>query len=167
MSCRQKSVRRVGCGYQRSERAGSAGLNARKAELESTALNARLAAETIRCLPAMAFETAVCIRLPFTIDRLSKLSSGQLGFPVATEPESKTIIVDLDALNSPGHHPARADHDTFSFDTTRLLRTQTSGVHIRTMKAPAAPDFVSSHLATFIVTTTTKLTRQCPIRWKV
>ena len=45
----------------------------------------------------------------------------------------------FDALNIPGHHPARADHDTFWFDTTRLLRTQTSGVQIRTMKAQQPP----------------------------
>ncbi len=39
----------------------------------------------------------------------------------------------------PGHHPARADHDTFWFDATRLLRTQTSGVQIRTMKEQEPP----------------------------
>ena len=37
------------------------------------------------------------------------------------------------------HHPARADHDTFWFDATRLLRTQTSGVQIRTMKDQEPP----------------------------
>ncbi|WP_313287793.1 phenylalanine--tRNA ligase subunit alpha, partial [Leclercia sp.] len=34
---------------------------------------------------------------------------------------------------------ARADHDTFWFDATRLLRTQTSGVQIRTMKEKQPP----------------------------
>ncbi|MFO6484619.1 hypothetical protein ACLBR5_16595 [Escherichia coli] len=42
----------------------------------------------------------------------------------------------------PGHHPARADHDTFWFDTTRLLRTQTSGRTDPHHESPAATDFI-------------------------
>lgn len=42
-------------------------------------------------------------------------------------------------MNIPAHHPARADHDTFWFDATRLLRTQTSGVQIRTMQEQQPP----------------------------
>ncbi|MFP1462915.1 hypothetical protein ACLB1E_20780 [Escherichia coli] len=40
----------------------------------------------------------------------------------------------------PGHHPARADHDTFWFDATRLLRTQTSGATDPHHESPAATD---------------------------
>ncbi|WP_438823126.1 tRNA ligase subunit PheS family protein, partial [Methylobacterium frigidaeris] len=58
---------------------------------------------------------------------------------VATGPEIEDDYHNFDALNIPGHHPARADHDTFWFDTTRLLRTQTSGVQIRTTKAEHLP----------------------------
>lgn len=50
---------------------------------------------------------------------------------MATGPEIEDDYHNFDALNIPGHHPARADHDTFWFDATRLLRTQTSGVQIR------------------------------------
>ena len=57
---------------------------------------------------------------------------------MATGPEIEDDYHNFDALNIPGHHPARADHDTFWFDATRLLRTQTSGVQIRTMERPAA-----------------------------
>ncbi len=53
---------------------------------------------------------------------------------MATGPEIEDDYHNFDALNIPGHHPARADHDTFWFDATRLLRTQTSGVQIRTME---------------------------------
>ncbi|MEK5789617.1 phenylalanine--tRNA ligase subunit alpha, partial [Acinetobacter johnsonii] len=54
-------------------------------------------------------------------------------------PEIEDDYHNFDALNIPGHHPARADHDTFWFDATRLLRTQTSGVQIRTMENQQPP----------------------------
>ena len=114
-------------------------LNARKAELESAALNARLAAETIDVsLPGRRIENGGLHPVTRTIDRIESFF-GELGFTVATGPEIEDDYHNFDALNIPGHHPARADHDTFWFDTTRLLRTQTSGVQIRTMKAQQPP----------------------------
>ncbi|MBS6490337.1 MAG: phenylalanine--tRNA ligase subunit alpha [Citrobacter freundii] len=111
-------------------------LNARKAELESAALNARLAEETIDIsLPGRRIENGGLHPVTRTIDRIESFF-GELGFTVATGPE---IYHNFDALNIPGHHPARADHDTFWFDATRLLRTQTSGVQIRTMKEKQPP----------------------------
>ena len=102
-------------------------LNARKAELESAALNARLAAETIDVsLPGRRIENGGLHPVTRTIDRIESFF-GELGFTVATGPEIEDDYHNFDALNIPGHHPARADHDTFWFDTTRLLRTQTSG----------------------------------------
>lgn len=56
-----------------------------------------------------------------TIDRIETFF-GELGFSVATGPEIEDDYHNFDALNIPGHHPARADHDTFWFDATRLLR---------------------------------------------
>ncbi|STT04424.1 phenylalanyl-tRNA synthetase subunit alpha [Klebsiella pneumoniae] len=73
-----------------------------------------------------------------TIDRIESFF-GELGFTVATGPEIEDDYHNFDALNIPGHHPARADHDTFWFDATRLLRTQTSGVQIRTMENQQPP----------------------------
>ncbi|EHC87605.1 Phenylalanyl-tRNA synthetase alpha chain [Salmonella enterica subsp. enterica serovar Senftenberg str. A4-543] len=127
-------------------------LNARKAELESAALNARLAAETIDIsLPGRRIENGGLHPVTRTIDRIESFF-GELGFTVATGPEIEDDYHNFDALNIPGHHPARADHDTFWFDATRLLRTQTSasgvqirtmtqtsGVQIRTMKAQQPP----------------------------
>lgn len=52
-------------------------LNARKAELESAALNARLAAETIDIsLPGAVLRTVVCIRsrVPLTVLKVSSVS---------------------------------------------------------------------------------------------
>ncbi len=64
---------------------------------------------------------------------------GELGFSVESGPEIEDDYHNFDALNIPAHHPARADHDTFWFDATRLLRTQTSGVQIRTMQEQQPP----------------------------
>ncbi len=114
-------------------------LNARKNELESAALNARLAAETIDVsLPGRRVENGGLHPVTRTIDRIETFF-GKLGFTVATGPEIEDDYHNFDALNIPGHHPARADHDTFWFDATRLLRTQTSGVQIRTMKNQQPP----------------------------
>ena len=114
-------------------------LNARKAELESAALNARLAEETIDIsLPGRRIENGGLHPVTRTIDRIESFF-GELGFTVATGPEIEDDYHNFDALNIPGHHPARADHDTFWFDATRLLRTQTSGVQIRTMKEKQPP----------------------------
>ncbi len=114
-------------------------LNARKADLENAALNARLAAETIDVsLPGRRIENGGLHPVTRTIDRIESFF-GELGFTVATGPEIEDDYHNFDALNIPGHHPARADHDTFWFDATRLLRTQTSGVQIRTMKEQQPP----------------------------
>ena len=67
-------------------------LNARKAELESAALNARLAAETIDVSLVVALKTAVCIRLPVP-STVSKVSSVSLALPWQPGRKSKTIII--------------------------------------------------------------------------
>jgi len=114
-------------------------LNTRKATLESAALNARLAEETIDVsLPGRRIENGGLHPVTRTIDRIESFF-GELGFTVATGPEIEDDYHNFDALNIPAHHPARADHDTFWFDATRLLRTQTSGVQIRTMKDKQPP----------------------------
>lgn len=141
-------------------------LNARKAELEGAALNARLAAETIDVsLPGRRIENGGLHPVTRTIDRIESFF-GELGFTVATGPEIEDDYHNFDALNIPGHHPARADHDTFWFDATRLLRTQTSGVQIRTMETSSRLSVLSRRAAS-IVTTTIRPTPRCSIRWKV
>ncbi|CEK11744.1 phenylalanine--tRNA ligase subunit alpha [Legionella hackeliae] len=58
----------------------------------------------------------------------------RLGFDIVTGPEIETEFYNFEALNIPGHHPARAMHDTFYFGDGRLLRTHTSPVQIRVME---------------------------------
>ncbi|MGL5401292.1 MAG: phenylalanine--tRNA ligase subunit alpha, partial [Plesiomonas shigelloides] len=91
-------------------------LNAKKEALESAALNARLAAETIDVsLPGRRIENGGLHPVTRTIERIETFF-GELGFSVATGPEIEDDFHNFDALNIPGHHPARADHDTFWFD---------------------------------------------------
>ncbi|KTD50408.1 phenylalanyl-tRNA synthetase, alpha subunit [Legionella quinlivanii] len=63
----------------------------------------------------------------------------RLGFDIVTGPEVETEFYNFEALNIPGHHPARAMHDTFYFGDGHLLRTHTSPVQIRTMEERQPP----------------------------
>jgi phenylalanyl-tRNA synthetase alpha chain len=63
----------------------------------------------------------------------------QAGFQVATGPEVEDDFHNFEALNIPKNHPARAMHDTFYFADGRLLRTHTSPVQIRSMRAQRPP----------------------------
>ncbi|MFZ7317010.1 phenylalanine--tRNA ligase subunit alpha [Avibacterium avium] len=114
-------------------------LNTKKAQWEEEALNAQLAKESIDVsLPGRKTELGGLHPVSITIERVVKFFSN-LGFSVEVGPEVETDYYNFDALNIPAHHPARADHDTFWFDAERLLRTQTSGVQIRTMEKMHPP----------------------------
>jgi phenylalanyl-tRNA synthetase alpha chain len=63
----------------------------------------------------------------------------QAGFQVASGPEVEDDFHNFEALNIPKNHPARAMHDTFYFADGRLLRTHTSPVQIRSMRAQVPP----------------------------
>ncbi|MCR3755503.1 MAG: phenylalanine--tRNA ligase subunit alpha [Sodalis sp. Psp] len=111
----------------------------RKATLELAALNTRLTTETLDItLPGRRMENGGLHPVSRTIERVEHFFSA-LGFSVASGPEVEDSYHNFDALNIPMHHPARDDHDTFWFDATRLLRTQTSGVQIRTMNEQQPP----------------------------
>lgn len=65
----------------------------------------------------------------------------KLGFAVADGPEVEDEYHCFDALNTPADHPARDTQDTFYLDTPArlLLRTHTSSVQIRVMRAQPPP----------------------------
>ncbi|NMA46053.1 MAG: phenylalanine--tRNA ligase subunit alpha [Lentisphaerae bacterium] len=72
----------------------------------------------------------------------------RMGFVVADGPDIETVWNNFDALNSPQDHPSRTLEDTFYFDLDQhhwldpaalMLRTHTSPVQIRTMKAQKPP----------------------------
>ncbi|HEX5814585.1 MAG TPA: phenylalanine--tRNA ligase subunit alpha, partial [Methylomirabilota bacterium] len=62
-----------------------------------------------------------------------------LGFSVAEGPQIETDFYNFEALNIPRDHPARDMQDTFYLSSETLLRTHTSPVQIRTMRAQAPP----------------------------
>ncbi|HSB40446.1 MAG TPA: phenylalanine--tRNA ligase subunit alpha [Methylomirabilota bacterium] len=62
-----------------------------------------------------------------------------LGFSVAEGPEVESDYYNFAALNFPPDHPARDMQDTFHIGPDTLLRTHTSPVQIRTMKAQPPP----------------------------
>ena len=62
-----------------------------------------------------------------------------LGFSVAEGPEVETDHYNFSALNFPDDHPARDMQDTLHVSADTVLRTHTSPVQVRTMKAQRPP----------------------------
>ena len=62
-----------------------------------------------------------------------------MGFTVAEGPDIETVANTFDALNTPKDHPSRDPQDTFYLETGEVLRTHTSPVQVRYMKAHAPP----------------------------
>jgi phenylalanyl-tRNA synthetase alpha chain len=62
-----------------------------------------------------------------------------LGFSVAEGPELESDYYNFAALNFPDDHPARDMQDTFHVGPDTLLRTHTSPVQIRAMRAQRPP----------------------------
>ncbi len=127
----------------RAEVAGA--IDARKEELEAQALEAQLASETIDLtLPAPDQPQGSIHPVSQVMDELAEIFA-DLGFEVATGPEIEDDWHNFTALNMDESHPARAMHDTFYFPNAApdggqmLLRTHTSPVQIRSMKAQGAP----------------------------
>ena len=107
--------------------------------LREAEMNAKLAEEAIDVtLPGRTVLPGNLHPVSRTIARIEQFFS-ELGFAVKTGPEVEDGFHNFDALNIPANHPARADHDTFYFNPDVMLRTQTSGVQIRTMEAEAPP----------------------------
>ncbi|MGL5410739.1 MAG: phenylalanine--tRNA ligase subunit alpha, partial [Shewanella sp.] len=107
--------------------------------LKRSELEAKLIAEKIDVtLPGRTMENGGLHPVTRTIERIETFF-GELGFTVKHGPEIEDDFHNFDALNISEHHPARADHDTFYFNPKLMLRTQTSGVQIRTMETEKPP----------------------------
>ena len=114
-------------------------LNQKRDALQDAQLASKLAQEQIDVtLPGRMLETGGLHPVTRTIERISAFFA-ELGFEVKHGPEIEDDFHNFDALNIPEHHPARADHDTFYFNPKLMLRTQTSGVQIRTMEQQQPP----------------------------
>ena len=121
-----------------------AALAARKEILDAAAMEARLASETLDVtLPVSARATGKIHPISQTIEEMIELFAAQ-GFTLAEGTDIEDEEHNFDALNIPASHPARQMHDTFylppgSNAEKWLLRTHTSPVQIRTMRAGPPP----------------------------
>ncbi|TVL54953.1 phenylalanine--tRNA ligase subunit alpha [Shewanella algae] len=107
--------------------------------LKAAELEQKIQAEKIDVtLPGRRLDNGGLHPVTRTIERIESFF-GELGFSVKQGPEVEDDYHNFDALNIPEHHPARADHDTFYFNPKVVLRTQTSGVQIRTMEVEKPP----------------------------
>lgn len=116
-----------------------AALEARRTTLERDALAAELERGAIDVtLPGRGQEAGGLHPVTRTRLRIERIFM-QAGFEVAMGPEVEDDFHNFEALNIPKNHPARAMHDTFYFPDGRLLRTHTSPVQIRAMRAQVPP----------------------------
>ena len=122
----------------------SRALEARKAALSETALEARLGQERIDVtLPVRPEAEGYIHPISQTIDEVLAIF-GEMGFTVAEGPDIEDDFHNFTALNIPPEHPARQMMDTFYLperaDGSRmLLRTHTSPVQIRYMQEVKPP----------------------------
>ncbi len=119
-------------------------LDARRAALERTALDQRLATARVDVtLPPRPEADGAIHPISQVLDELIAILA-DMGFRVIEGPDIEDDFHNFTALNIPPEHPARQMHDTFYFGADEggermLLRTHTSPVQIRTMQAEPPP----------------------------
>jgi phenylalanyl-tRNA synthetase alpha chain len=114
-------------------------LEMRRIRLEQATLELELAKGALDVtLPGRGQEPGSLHPVTRTRLRIEQIFA-QAGFQVASGPEVEDDFHNFEALNIPKNHPARAMHDTFYFPDGRLLRTHTSPVQIRSMRAQRPP----------------------------
>ena len=121
-------------------------LAARKVALADAALQERLRSEWLDVtLPARRQGQGSIHPVSQVTEEVTAIFA-DLGFAVAEGPCIESDWYNFDALNIPGHHPARAEMDTFYMHRVEgdnrpphVLRTHTSPVQIRAMEKIGAP----------------------------
>ncbi len=121
-------------------------LAARKAALADAALEERLRSEWLDVtLPGRARRAGSIHPVSQVTEEITAIFA-DLGFAVAEGPQVDSDWYNFDALNIPGHHPSRAEMDTFYMHRDasddrppHVLRTHTSPVQIRSMEKHGAP----------------------------
>ncbi len=121
-------------------------LAAKKSALADAALDERLKAEWLDVtLPARPGRTGTIHPISQVTEEVTAIFA-DMGFAVAEGPQIEDDWHNFDALNIPGHHPARAEMDTFYMSRKEgdnrpphVLRTHTSPVQIRSMLQQGAP----------------------------
>ncbi|WP_037276884.1 phenylalanine--tRNA ligase subunit alpha [Roseovarius mucosus] len=121
-------------------------LAAKKQALGDAALDERLRGEWLDVtLPARGRRMGTIHPVSQVTEEVTAIFA-DMGFAVAEGPQIESDWFNFDALNIPGHHPARAEMDTFYTHRAEgderpphVLRTHTSPVQIRSMQANGAP----------------------------
>jgi len=121
-------------------------LAAKKAGLADAALDERLRGEWLDVtLPSRPQRRGSIHPISQVTDEVTAIFA-DMGFSVAEGPQVESDWYNFDALNIPGHHPARAEMDTFYMHRAEgddrpphVLRTHTSPVQIRSMEKHGAP----------------------------
>ena len=114
-------------------------LEAKKIELEAKEMAEKLAAESVDVtLPARPVQQGRIHPITQAMEEALTIFA-QMGFDLAEGPDVEDDWHNFEALNMPKAHPARQMQATFFFDNKNLLRTQTSGVQIRTMENKKPP----------------------------
>jgi len=114
-------------------------LEARKLTLSAAAAASQQIAEAVDVtLPGRRQSAGGLHPVTRTLQRIESIFA-TAGFDVVQGPEIEDDYHNFEALNIPAHHPARAMHDTFYFDSGLLLRTHTSTVQVRVMEKGEAP----------------------------
>ncbi|TNF64395.1 MAG: phenylalanine--tRNA ligase subunit alpha [Rhodobacteraceae bacterium] len=121
-------------------------LAAKKAALADAALDERLRGEWLDVtLPARNRRQGTIHPISQVTEEVTAIFA-EMGFSVAEGPRIDSDWYNFDALNIPGHHPARAEMDTFYMARAagddrapNVLRTHTSPVQIRAMEKMGAP----------------------------
>jgi len=135
----EEERRAFGAELNAAREAITSSLNDRKNVLAEAALSARLLAEQVDVtLPGRGQLPGGLHPVTRVMERIEDFFT-RVGFTVADGPEVEDDFHNFEALNIPSHHPARAMHDTFYFDATRLLRTHTSPVQVRVMESQQPP----------------------------
>lgn len=114
-------------------------IEGKKSALEDAELNQKLQSESV--------DVSLPCR-PQNIGRIHPITQAteevltifaQMGFDLAEGPDIEDDWHNFEALNMPKEHPARQMQASFFFDNKNILRTQTSGVQIRTMENKKPP----------------------------
>jgi len=121
-------------------------LAAKKQALSDAALDERLRTEWLDVtLPARPQRQWSILPVSQVTEEVTAIFA-DMGFAVAEGPQVESDWHNFDALNIPGHHPARAEMDTFYMHRAdgddrppHVLRTHTSPVQIRSMELAGAP----------------------------
>lgn len=130
---------KVGALINEAKEKVQAALNNCKSVLEQEKLNKKLEAEQIDVTLHGRGQVSGSIHpITRTLERIESFFTN-IGYSVEEGPEVEDDYHNFEALNIPGHHPARAMHDTFYFNANMLLRTHTSPVQVRTMEAKKPP----------------------------